>query len=72
LASYARGRAILNINPAAPPSYRLTAAERDLADLLSDALDGLAEIAASADPKALTDLTEEPRPKGAIRRIPQI
>jgi len=72
LASYARGRAVLDIDPATPPSYELTAAGRDLAAQLTETLDGLAEIAATADPDALTDLTRAPRPKGAIRRIPQI
>jgi hypothetical protein len=72
LASYARGRAVLNVDPAAPPSYEFSAAGRDLAAQLTEALDGLAEIAAEADPDALTNLTRAPRPKGAIRRIPQI
>lgn len=72
LASYARGRAVLNIEPADPPSYELTAAGRDLADRLSVALDGLARIAATAHPDAVMNLTRAPRPKGAIRRIPQI
>ncbi len=72
LASYERGRAVLNIDPADPPSYELTAAGRDLADRLSGALDGLAQIAATAHPDARMNLTRAPRPKGAIRRIPQI
>jgi hypothetical protein len=72
LASYARGRSVLNIDPANPPSYELTVGGRDLADRLSVALDGLAQIAANADPEALVNLTRAPRPKGAIRRIPQI
>jgi predicted acylesterase/phospholipase RssA len=72
LASYARGRAVLDIDPAAPPSYELSAAGRDLAGRLAAALDAVAEIAAQADPESLANLTGAPRPIGAIRRIPQI
>jgi len=72
LASYSRGRAVLDINPATPPSYEFTAAARELASRLTVVLDGLAEIAANADPGAVEDLTRQPRPTGAIRRIPQI
>lgn len=72
LASYARGRAVLDIDPGDPPSYELTAAGRELADQLSEGLDGLAQVAATAHPDALMNLTRAPRPKGAIRRIPQI
>ena len=73
LSSYARGRAVLGINPARPPSYAFaTAAERNLAGQITAALDRLAGIAASADPNAVEDLTRQPRPRGALRRIPQI
>jgi hypothetical protein len=72
LASYRRGREVLRIDPAKPPSYGFTVAARDLAEELSLALDHVAEIAANAEPAALADLTRQPRPTGAIRRIPQI
>jgi hypothetical protein len=72
LASYARGRAVLNIDPAGPPSYELSAAGRDLAGRLTTALDGVAQIAAQADADSMANLTGAPRPLGAIRRIPQI
>jgi hypothetical protein len=69
LVSFARGRAVLNIEPADPPSYELTSAGRDLANRLSAGLDGLAQIVATAHPDAIQRLTRAPRPKGAIRRI---
>jgi hypothetical protein len=72
LSSYARGRQALDIDPASPPSYDLSARGRELARNLTQALDGAAEVIAHADPDALTDLTEAPRPQGMIRRIPQI
>jgi hypothetical protein len=72
LASYSRGRAVLNIDPTSPPSYRLNAASRELADRLTSKLDELAQVAASADPDALSSLTKAPRPTGTIRRIPRI
>jgi hypothetical protein len=72
LASYARGRAALQIDPEQPPSYRLTEASRNLAQQITTALDLLAQITANADDAAISQLEEAPRPKGAIRRIPQI
>jgi len=72
LASYARGRDVLDTDPGDPPSYPLSAAGRDLAARVSEALDDLANTVARADPGALTNLELAPRPKGAIRRIPQI
>lgn len=72
VASYARGRSLLNVDPADPPSYELTGAGRDLADRLSAGLDDLAEIVTTAREDALTNLSGAPRPKGAIRRIPRI
>jgi predicted acylesterase/phospholipase RssA len=71
LNSYARGREALDIDPTSPPSYGLTVQGRELARNLTQALDGAAEVIATADPDALTDLTEAPRPQGMIRRIPQ-
>jgi predicted acylesterase/phospholipase RssA len=70
LESYARGREVLGIDPASPPSYSLTARGRELALSLSTALDQAAEVIAAADPEALSELTEAPRPQGMIRRIP--
>jgi len=72
LSSYARGREVLDIDPEAPPSYPLTVAGGDLADGLSQGLDDLAALVAGANPGALSDLEEKPRPMGAIRRIPQV
>ncbi|HYT80701.1 MAG TPA: hypothetical protein VEQ37_15885, partial [Actinomycetota bacterium] len=72
LASYARGRAVLGIDAANPPSYRMTAGGRNLAELLSASLDNLAAVAARANASAVADLEAKPRPIGAIRRIPQI
>jgi predicted acylesterase/phospholipase RssA len=71
LSSYARGHQVLGIDPTSPPSYGLTAQGRELARNLTQALDGAAEVIANADPDALSDLTEAPRPQGMIRRIPQ-
>ncbi|HEU4355288.1 MAG TPA: hypothetical protein VFT27_06830 [Actinomycetota bacterium] len=72
LASYARGRATLEIEPDDPPSYELTVAGRALAGRLGEALDDAARIAAAAPAEALADLTGAPRPRGMIRRIPRI
>lgn len=73
LASYARGRAALRADFANPPSYGFANnAERDLAIRLTDALDQLASIAASAPAGEVEDLTAQPRPQGALRRIPTI
>lgn len=72
LASYAHGRAMLEIDPEDPPSYQLSVAGRGLAGRLSEALDDAARIVASAPADALADLTAAPRPRGTIRRIPRI
>ena len=72
LASYSHGRAVLGLDPADPPSYRLSKPGRELAAELTQALDDAAKIAANADPEALADLTEAPRPKGILRRIPRV
>jgi hypothetical protein len=72
LTSYSRGRQALNgIDPASPPSYRLTDQGRTLAASLTEALDKAADVIATAEEDALTDLTNTPRPQGMIRRIPQ-
>jgi predicted acylesterase/phospholipase RssA len=72
LASYSRGRAALNIDPADPPSFQLSAAAQALALDLTNALDAASAVVANADPEALDQLTNSPRPPGMIRRIPQI
>ena len=71
LQSYARGRGVLDIDPASPPSYGLTVRGRELAHNLTAALDQAAEVIAAADPDALSELTDAPRPQGMVRRIPQ-
>jgi hypothetical protein len=71
LISYSRGRRALDIDPASPPSYGLTVAGRELAANLTEALDKAANLVATAEKDALTDLTKTPRPQGIIRRIPQ-
>lgn len=56
-----------------PPSYGFRSdEERDLAARLTKAVDHLAAIAEAADVDALRKLVAQPRPKGAIRRIPTI
>jgi hypothetical protein len=72
LASYARGRAVLDIDPAKPPAFTMSAPARSLAQQLTDALDAAAAVIANADPEALEQLTEAPRPLGMIRRTPQV
>ena len=72
LRSYEHGHAALDSDPSSPPSYRLKVAERKLASQITDALDQVADVVASADPEALAGLTSAPRPKGLLRRIPQI
>jgi hypothetical protein len=71
LNSYSRGRQALAIDPASPPSYRLTDDGRKLAASLTEALDKAADVVATAEEQALTDLTGQPRPQGMVRRIPQ-
>jgi len=63
---------VLAIDPDVPPSYSFSAKGRDLAAKISADLDQLATTIEGADPKAIEDLEEQPRPIGAIRRIPQI
>ena len=62
----------IGLDPADPPSYRLSKPGRELAAELTQALDDAAKIAANADPEALADLTGAPRPKGILRRIPRV
>lgn len=73
-ASYGRGRRALDqALDAEPPSYRFAnAAERRLAADLDRAMTDLARIVEQADPDALAALTAQPRPAGAIRRVPEI
>ena len=71
LQSYRRGRTMLDINAADPPSYRLDLDGQELAAQLADELDQLAQVAATADPATLDDLAAAPRPRGILRRIPQ-
>ena len=68
--SYARGKAVLDITD--PPSYLLTTRAQKLADDLTASLDAMRDTLVAADPAAIDDLTEAPRPLGAIRRVPQI
>ena len=70
LASYERGRESLNTNAAAPPSYRLSPGAQKLAADLTQALDNAVAVLSAAPPNTLTELTDAPRPKGLIRRIP--
>jgi hypothetical protein len=72
LASYARGRAVLDVDPTDPPSYQLSTAGRNLAAQLTEVLDDAARIAAEADPEAIAGLTGAPRPTGILRRIPRV
>lgn len=71
LASYERGRAVLEIEPTDPPSYKLSVPGRQLANRLSVGLDGLAKTVAMTPREAVGNLTRAPRPQGAIRRIPR-
>ena len=71
LESYQHGRAVLEIDPTDPPSYKLSTTGRDLAERVGADLDRLAQTVGASPPGALVSLTEAPRPKGAIRRIPQ-
>lgn len=74
-ASYKRGAAVLAIDPNRPPAYRLSPAEQQLAAGITASLDQLAagiEQAAKDDPAVVRTLTDAPRPRGRLRRIPQI
>jgi hypothetical protein len=72
-ASYGRGRAVLDVDPAEPPAYPFANDEEcRLAADLDEAMTRLARIVEEADPEALAALTAQPRPAGAIRRVPQI
>ena len=68
--SYARGKAVLDITD--PPSYPLTVKAQKLADDLAASLDAMHSTLVAAGPAAIEQLTEAPRPLGAIRRVPQI
>lgn len=72
LASYERGRAALDLDPSAPPSYELTLGEREFAARLTGELDTVARIASSADGAVVHGLTSKPRPTGSLRRIPRV
>lgn len=72
IASYAHGRSVLDVDPAAPPSYSLGSEEQELVADVTAALDALAAVVAGADPKVLARLVSAPNPQGALRRIPQI
>jgi hypothetical protein len=72
LSGFAKGRAAFQLNPAEQTSYRLTKAERELAEKLFGKLDEAATIAAAADPDAIENLETTPRPRAVVRRVPQI
>jgi predicted acylesterase/phospholipase RssA len=72
LDSYTRGMAVFDIDPDAPPSYRLSARGRELAAEVRAKLDELAATLDSTDGGAVDDLTAAPVPLGVIRRVPQI
>ena len=71
--AFGLGHAALDIEPSVaaelPADRRGTCAH---AARLTGALDQLAEIVSTADPVVLEGLTSAPRPRGMIRRIPQI
>jgi hypothetical protein len=72
LRSYAAGRDLLDIDPAAPPSYAFdTVGGRRLAADLAAALDQAVEVVERADARAVQDLTGVPNPEGVIRRVPR-
>jgi hypothetical protein len=72
LGSWSRGKAVLDIDSARPPSYPFsTTAGRQLAGDLAVAMDAAAAVLAGADEVTLADLTGEPNPQGMIRRIPR-
>ena len=64
--------AVFDLDPNAPPSYRLSAPGRELAGQVRAKLDELAAMLERADDDAVDDLTAAPRPLGVIRRVPQI
>jgi predicted acylesterase/phospholipase RssA len=76
IASYQRGLAVLQVDPARPPSYGFkTAAQRELAGTIAATLSQLAEEidqAKVSHPRVVADLTAAPQPLGRLRRIPQI
>jgi hypothetical protein len=71
-ASYKRGAAVLDIDPDAPPAYKLTGPEQALAAKISASLDDLADAFADADEDLVRRLTDAPRPRGRLRRAAQI
>ncbi|SDS30043.1 patatin-like phospholipase family protein [Microlunatus soli] len=72
--SYRLGRAVLGDDLVAdPPSYRFTDAdEARLAAELDRTMARLAQLVDQADPQTVAALAAQPRPVGAIRRVPQI
>jgi predicted acylesterase/phospholipase RssA len=72
-ASYREGMAVFDLDPNAPPSYRLSTSGRKLAAEVRAKLDELAAMLEDTDASdAVGDLTTAPRPLGVIRRVPQI
>jgi predicted acylesterase/phospholipase RssA len=73
LTSYQAGRAVLDVDPDDPMSYRYqNKAQRALADHLSTALDQAAQDLQAADARTVDGLTSSPSPRGRLRRIPDV
>ncbi|MGW9629657.1 hypothetical protein ACWGST_03075 [Agromyces sp. NPDC055520] len=72
LEAYNRGHEALRLEASEAPSFRLTGASLALADELIRQLDATAAVAAAAEPKPLQALTDEPKRRGRIRRVPQM
>ena len=70
LESYATGRAVLDVDPANPPSYSMTKAGRELAADLDGLLSQAAARIAEADPVEIANLVSAPSPSGMLRRTP--
>lgn len=72
LESYRRGYEALDIDPAAPPSYRLGSNEIAAADRIATELEALAVTASAQAPQVIARLVSAPNPPGALRRVPRI
>lgn len=73
LEGFRKGWAVLDIDPANPPSYSMTsAAEREAAAELADSLRAAAELVEGFAPSALRALTDTPKRSGRLRRVPQV
>jgi hypothetical protein len=72
LASFSRGVAVLDIDPASTPSIDIDGPSAELAGTLARGVTDLAAAVAEATPAAVAGLVSDPRPVTVLRRVPQL